>query len=227
MKQIVYLPFFVLLALLSSCSSEESSVLHSSVPFYQDLSITYDMTHNKTHAGANFNKNKSTGENIKLTADASIRFNNEIPNYANILPYFYTYTFNGTDKVTFTFTRSKGNVYVNSGSLEDVNEAEILNTYTTFYLNRKNDFFWFGKALEANEQIQVSLEQNGGISYWYNYEAGSISVEIDLTENTILQPGEATFTVTRTATLPLKENNGTAGGQMQVSYQRSKTVTIQ
>ena len=117
-KSFVYVTL-LLMGVLASCGKEHSNEIDLIVPFYQNLGVEYDMTANKTYAGANFNKQDSAGANLKLPAGA-VLINGEEPLFENIGVYFYKASFDGLQNVTFTFNRSKEQVFVNKASTSRV-----------------------------------------------------------------------------------------------------------
>lgn len=213
------------IGLFTACESDDSSTLDPSIPFYQDLQVEYDATHAKTHAAANFNKDNSQGENITLSGKSSIRFNGEKPNYANIAPYFYTYTFSHLKGITFKFTRTKGEVYVNHVSPEDAIPIGIPADFTTVHKSSATTFTWEGAALGEDEEITITISSESiGSNYFYEDQEGAISKDIEFA--TPVPAGKATFSVSRVKTLPIQESDGTAGGRIQVVYTVSKEINI-
>lgn len=175
--------------------------------------------------GANFRQNNKEGEYVRLTGNASIRFNGEKPNYANIVPYFYTYTLSGLEKVLFSFTRKKGEDFVNTVSLADVSPIGIPAGFTTIPTSGSTLLTWEGNPVGVNEEVQVTIITDAGVGTTYDRTVGSNSIEVEFSLRTI--PKKATLQISRIKTLPVQQSNGNAGGQVKVAYSQEKEVTLQ
>lgn len=222
-----YLLFAMLISIhaLTSCSNDDSSDISADVPFYQNLGVAYDVTNNTTRVGANFNKTDSSGINIKLNGPASILFNGKTPNFANVGVYFYTYTFEGLDQMTFEFTRAKDEVYTNTASIDDVKPIAIPESFTSAKVKGTTTLTWEGDPIGENELVEVTISYTGGTYTIYNREEGSRSINISFSNSSL--PGKATLSLSRAKIHPLQEANGNAGGQLDVSYIRSKEIRLE
>lgn len=171
MKYIIFFIAAIACSLcLSTCSEEESNNIDSKIPFYQKLGITF--TNNSTFAFAHFSKNtdKAFAE-IKLEGDQSIKVNGQYMNYHKIdeLEDFISYSYSkilqaGIDKVTFTFTRNRGEVYKNEANKSQIQSIAIPADFK-LARNGKTALIWIGAPKSAKETIEatVSYENNGGV----------------------------------------------------------------
>lgn len=224
-KYLSFLAFTCVVCLLAACDNDDSSDIDDSVSFYQDYHADYNVTRNKTYVGANFRQNNKAGEYVRLTGSASIRFNGEKPNYANIVPYFYTYTLSGLEKVLFSFTRKKGEDFVNTVSLADVSPIGIPADFTTIPTSGSTLLTWEGNPVSVNEEVQVTIITDAGVGTTYDRTVGSNSIEVEFSLRTI--PKKAILQISRIKTLPVQQSNGNAGGQVKVAYSQEKEVTLQ
>lgn len=210
---------------LTSCDSDDSSDIEPDVPFYQNLGVSYDVTNNKTNVGANFNKQDSAGINIKLNGPASILFNGKAPNFANVGIYFYTYSFKGLEDMTFTFTRAKDEVYTNVASIKDVKPIAIPESFTSAKVKGTTTLTWEGDPVGPNEVVEVTISYDGGVNSIFNRDEGSRSINITFSNSSL--PGKATLSLSRAKVSPLQESNGSASGQLDVSYVQSKEIRLE
>lgn len=210
---------------LTACSNDDTPDISADVPFYQNLGVAYDITNNATRVGANFNKTDSAGVNIRLNGPASILVNGQTPNFDNVGIYFYTYSFNGLDDVTFTFTRAKDKVYTNKASIKDVKPIAIPESFTSAKVKGTTTLTWEGDPVGENEVVEVTITYNGGVNSIFNRQVGSRS--IDITFSNAAMPGKATLKLSRAKVNPLQESNGSAGGQLDVSYIQSKEIRLE
>lgn len=225
MKKYFLFTFLLSAWALTSCQSDDSSDISENVPFYQNLGVAYDVTNNKTRVGANFNKNNSEGANIMLNGPASIKINGKTPNFVNVGIYFYTYSFNGLDDVTFVFKRSADSTFTNVATIDDVKPIAIPESFTSAKLKGTTTLTWEGDPVGEGEVIEATITYNGGVSSIYNRDKGSRSINI--TFNNSILPGKATLSLSRAKVNPLQESNGNAGGQLDVSYIRSKEIRLE
>lgn len=225
MKKYVWLAFLLAAFVFTACDNDDSDVVGESVPFYQKLGVEYNITQNHTRVGANFNKNNSKGANMKLGGSSSIRFNNISPKFLSVGEYFYTHSFNGLEDITFTFTRSKGNVFTNVASLKDINPIAIPDTFTTVSVSGNTTLTWEGEPIGANEYVQVRIEFKGGVNTVYNRNEGGKTITVNFANPAAA--GKATLFLSRIKTLPLQQSNGDAGGRLDVSYVKDKEIILQ
>lgn len=225
MKKFFLFPFLALACMIASCDDDDSSDIEATVPFYQNLGVAYDVTNNTTRVGANFNKQDSTGINIKLNGPASILINGVEPNFANIGIYFYTYSFKGLEDVTFVFTRATDMVYTNVASIKDVKPIGIPDSFTSVATNKTTTLTWEGDPVGENEIIEVDITYTGGTYSVYNRIKGSNSININFNNSSM--PDKATLSLSRAKVNPLQESNGNAGGQLDVSYIQSKEIRLE
>lgn len=222
-KSFVYVTL-LLMGVLTSCGKDHSNEIDLIVPFYQNLGVEYDMTANKTYAGANFNKKDSAGANLKLPAGA-VLINGEEPLFENIGVYFYKASFDGLQNVTFTFNRSKEQVFVNKASTSDATPIDIPMTFTAIDGNGTTVLTWDGDPVAKGEYVALRLEYKGGNLQLYNRDEGGQSISIPFNNQT--GATDATLYLSRVTTHPLQQSNGSAGGKIDVSYTISKKVAIQ
>lgn len=210
---------------LPSCQNDDSDVVPQDVPLYQNLAVEYNVSQSNMHVAANFNRNDSTGRNVRLGGSSSILFNGKTPNFANVGIYFYTLSVSGLDDMTFQFTRAKGEVYTNKVSINNVNPIAIPESFTSASIKGSTILTWEGQPLGENEYAALNINYAGGVNTIYNYEKGSTSMNI--TFSNVVPAGKATLTLSRVKRLPLQESNGTAGGKIDVSYVKSKEIMLE
>lgn len=225
MKKYFFYACLLLVWVLPSCQNDDSDVISEDVPLYQNLAVEYNVSQNTMHVAANFNRNDSTGRNVRLGGNSSILFNEKTPNFANVGIYFYTLSISGLDDVTFKFTRAKGEVYTNKASIKNVSPIAIPESFTSASIKGSTTLTWEGAPLGENEYAAVSINYKGGVNNVYNYEKGSMSMNI--TFPNVVSAGKATLSLSRVKRLPLQESNGTAGGKIDVSYVQSKEIMLE
>lgn len=223
MKKLIYIICILLTGMWVSCSSEESSSLNSNVPFYQSLDVEYYVSKNKTKASANFNKYNALGDNIQLTGISSIKFNNDKPNYVNIAPFFYTYSFNGLDDITFRFTRNRNEVYINTVSIKDIEPIDFPAGFNDIDVNKKVDFRWIGSPVGKKEEVQIRIVTAEGEYNFYDDTVGDDFIRLTLPKS--VDKGDVTVSLTRIRKMALKEAES-AGGEIKVSYISDKDIRL-
>lgn len=225
MKKFFLFTFLAFACMLTSCDDDNSSDIDATVPFYQNLGVAYDVTNNTTRVGANFNKQDSAGINIKLNGPASILINGIEPDFANIGIYFYTYSFEGLKDVTFVFTRATDKVYTNFASIKDIKPIGIPDSFTSAAINKTTTLTWVGDPVGENEVVEVNIAYAGGTYSVYNRTRGSKSINISFNNSSM--PAKATLSLSRAKVNPLQQSNGSAGGQLDVSYIQSKEIRLE
>lgn len=221
-----YYVFALCLMALGACSDDdEETIVDSSVPLYQNLRVEYDATQEKTYVSANFKKESITGDNVQLSGTSSIRFNGQTPEYTASGPYLYNFTFPGTEDISFALTRKVGEVYTNKVSLDDVSFLAIVKSFTSISLEYGVTFVWVGEAVGEGETVQVRVVTSSGEYDFHTSNVGDIAVEVKLPAT--VAPGNATFYVSRMKTLPLQEDDKSAGGELNVIYTCEKEITLQ
>lgn len=226
MKKYLFLFAFMVSAwAFTACDNDDSPDIDASVPFYQNLGVAYDVTNKTTRVGANFNKYNSEGVNIRLNGPASIKINGKTPNFANVGTYFYTYTFEGLDEVTFSFTRSKDSTFTNVASFDDVKPIAIPASFTSARVKGTTTLTWEGDPVGENEVVEARITYDGGANSIYNRQKGSTSINITFANSSL--PGKGTLSLSRAKVNPLQESNGNAGGQLDVSYIVSKEIRLE
>ncbi|MDD6210285.1 MAG: hypothetical protein PUB21_06735 [Bacteroidales bacterium] len=211
-------------SLFFSCISDDSSSINPTIPIYQDLSVEYDITQNKTYVAANFNKSNAAGTNVTLDGNSSIFFNNEEPDYANIGPYFYTKTFPGKEDIVFRFTRN-GKKFQNTASVNEIETIGIPASFTHIGKDGTTILTWEGAPVSEDEEVQIIVEtQKTGINITYINETGINSGTVGVPPDT--PAGKATLYINRNKILPLEQTDGSAGGRMKLIYTVSKSILI-
>lgn len=223
MKKYFLYASLLTVGLFAACSQGDDEI-DTSIPFYQNLGVEYNITDNSTHVGANFNKSNSEGANLRLP-EGAILFNGEKPDFLNQGTYFYKMSYTGLPSVTFTFTRAKDMVFVNEVNIDDATPISIPASFNAISGNGTTTLTWDGVPLAKNEYVQVHLTYNGGVYDVYNRTEGSTSITLNFNNQTSATSG--TLFLSRVTTLPLQQSNGNAGGQIDVSYSVNKTVSFE
>lgn len=221
MKQYLLCSCILISGFFTSCS-EGGSEIDPSVPFYQNYGIEYNLTDNETHIGANFNKINAEGISLRLQKNG-ILFNGKEPDFLGSGTYMYMMEENGIVPVTFTFTRVSDMVFVNEASVSDVNPIAIPDTLDSINYGLTS-IAWNGDPVGANEFVQVHLEYKGGVYDTNTSAQGAKNVLVNFEMSNDVTTG--TLYLSRVKTLPLQQSQSTAGGQIQVSYVVTKTVSI-
>ena len=225
MKKYFLFAFLISAWALTSCDNDDAPDIDADVPFYQNLGVAYDITANATRVGANFNKLDSAGINIKLNGPASITFNGKTPDFANVGTYFYTYSFSGLEDMTFVFTRAKDSVYTNVASINDVKPIAIPASFTSAKVKGTTTLTWEGDPVGENEVVEVQITYSGGSYNILNRTEGSKSIDINFSN--LVTASKGTLSLSRAKKHPLQESNGSAGGQLDVSYIQSKEIGLE
>jgi hypothetical protein len=225
MKKYFLFAFLVSAWAFTSCNNDDAPDIEADVPFYQNLGVAYDVTNNMTRVGANFNKLDSAGINIKLNGPASITINGKTPDFDNVGTYFYTSSFPGLDDMTFVFTRAKDSVYTNVASINDVKPIAIPESFTSAKVTGTTVLTWEGDPVGEDEVVEVRITYNGGSYNILNRTEGSKSISINFSN--LVTASKGTLFLSRAKVHPLQESNGNAGGQLDVSYIRSKEIGLE
>lgn len=225
MKKYFLFAFLASAWAFTSCDNDDAPDIDADVPFYQNLGVAYDVTNNTTRVGANFNKLDSAGINIRLNGPASITINGETPDFDNVGTYFYTDSFSGLDDMTFVFTRAKDSVYTNVASINDVKPIAIPESFTSAKASGTTTLTWEGDPVGENELVEVHVTYSGGSYSVFNRTEGSKSINISFSNSSL--PEKGTLLLSRAKTHPLQESNGSAGGQLNVSYIQSKEISLE
>lgn len=225
MKKYFLFAFLVSAWAFTSCNNDDAPDIEADVPFYQNLGVAYDVTNNTTRVGANFNKLDSAGINIKLNGPASITINGKTPDFDNVGTYFYTSSFPGLDDMTFVFTRAKDSVYTNVASINDVKPIAIPDSFTSAKVTGTTVLTWEGDPVGEDEVVEVRITYNGGSYNILNRTEGSKSISINFSN--LVTASKGTLFLSRAKVHPLQESNGNAGGQLDVSYIRSKEIGLE
>lgn len=225
MKKYFLFAFLVSAWAFTSCNNDDAPDIEADVPFYQNLGVAYDVTNNTTRVGANFNKLDSAGINIKLNGPASITINGKTPDFDNVGTYFYTSSFPGLDDMTFVFTRAKDSVYTNVASINDVKPIAIPESFTSAKVTGTTVLTWEGDPVGEDEVVEVRITYNGGSYNILNRTEGSKSISINFSN--LVTASKGTLFLSRAKVHPLQESNGNAGGQLDVSYIRSKEIGLE
>lgn len=162
---------------------------------------------------------------MRLGGNSSILFNNKTPDFLNVGLYFYNYSFEGLDDIIFTFTRSKGQVFINKASLKDVSPIAIPSSFTTIAISDNTLLTWEGDPIGSGEYVEVRIEYKGGVNTIYNRNQGEKSITLSFSNP--VSAGKATLFLSRIKTLPLQQSNGNAGGKLDVSYVQDKEIDLQ
>lgn len=225
MKKYFLFAFLASAWAFTSCDNDDAPDIDADVPFYQNLGVAYDVTNNTTRVGANFNKLDSAGINIRLNGPASITINGETPDFDNVGTYFYTDSFSGLGDMTFVFTRAKDSVYTNVASINDVKPIAIPESFTSAKATGTTVLTWEGDPVGENELVEVHVTYSGGSYSVFNRTEGSKSINISFSNSSL--PEKGTLLLSRVKTHPLQESNGSAGGQLNVSYIQSKEISLE
>ena len=225
MKKYFLFAFLISAWTFTSCNNDDTPDINADVPFYQNLGVAYDVTNNMTRVGANFNKQDSAGVNIKLNGPASITINGTTPDFDNVGTYFYTYSFSGLEDMTFVFTRAKDSVYTNVASINDVKPIAIPESFTSAKITGRTTLTWEGDPVGEDEVVGVRITYNGGSYNILNRTEGSKSIDINFSN--MVTASKGTLSLSRAKILPLQESNGNAGGQLDVSYIKSKEISLE
>lgn len=221
MKKFLFYIFLCWFSLLLSCEKGESGVIDPSIPFYQNLGVSYDVTKEVTRIGANFNKNNREGISLRLP-EKGILFNGEIPTFLGMGDYMYMLSKPGLIPVTFTFQRWEDKVYTNHVSINDVLPIAIPDTLVEIHSRKLTVLNWIGAPIGEDEFIQVHITYDGGVYDTNSDLVGTKNISFHFSNVTSAKKG--VLYVSRVKNLPLQESNGNAGGNIRVSYVQSKDI---
>lgn len=217
-----------ILLLTSGCSKDvNSDDLKDDVPYYQYYEVGYDKTGNSTIAAASFRVREKNGTKVELTNGASIRANNMTPGTSSIDKTRYTWTMTGTPDVTFVLAKNSGATVTNAILRNDIGDISFsagfpatVNKATGFSFN------WTGDALSSTEALTVSV-MNYGNAEVVTKTVTENPVVITAEELKDCPAGEITVSLHRAKNIPVKTEDGNAGGAIQLRLSISKKATLQ
>lgn len=227
---------FALLAMLalgmsvsvSSCTEEDSADLPDNVSIFQRYMVCFSDAH-PTLAYARFSKEKDVAlKEIKLTGSQGIKANQKNMEYHYMdnnarLDYSYFQKLNNDTTVSFVFYRKATKVLVNYAYKKDIKPIHIPTDLKE--ISNDKDVKWVGDALAADEMLEVSLnntsKKEGHVLYY-----GSANANMNGFVFSNVPAGTYELTLRRCRKLTTQQNDGSAKGEILVTYYDKKTVTV-
>ncbi len=220
MKTLLSLSLFLLLALMG-CKREDSDTVDQD-KIYQDYSLVYNGTEDKTYARASFRFSNVLGTALELAGGAEVKFNGQTMLWKNALAY-YEMEFAGVlDSGTFAYTDADGNTFTNSIGMPDpisfpTNFQSLNQDGTSFTLS------WVGNPLAADEGVNVSIEgtAENDLQLFNTQFDGATSIILGANKIGALGPGTADAWINRNRPRDLAEATS-AGGVISGRYEGAK-----
>ncbi|MCB0696002.1 MAG: hypothetical protein KDC07_01475 [Chitinophagaceae bacterium] len=224
MKKLIYLLAGAILT--GGCTKKvDSNDLKDDVPYYQVYEVAYNKTDNSTNATAGFQVRDKSGAKVLLSDGASVRANNMTANTSSIDKTRYTWALNGMPDVDFALAKNSGDTITNVVLKSDIGDVEIVGGLPSS-VSKSNgfDFSWAGAALAGQESMTVSVVS--GIAtdiLTRSVTNNTVTITADDLKN--CPTGNISVVLTRTKDMPVKKEDGGAGGSIQVRLTVSaKTV---
>lgn len=220
--------FYLLLAALSlvGCSKDvNSDDLKDDVPYYQYYEVGYDKNGNSTVAAAHFRVRDKDGTKVELTNGASVRVNGMASGTSSIDKTRYTWTLTGMPDVNFVLTKNSGTTVTNNILRNDIDDIDFPSSFPVAIDKTVGfSFSWTGSALSSSETLTVSIVHNG-----YEYVTKSVTenpVVITANELKDCPTGEISVALHRAKSMPVKTEDGNAGGVVQLRVSVSTNATL-
>ena len=210
---------------VSSCTEESSDDLHN---IYQRYMVCFSDAY-PTLAYARFSKEKDVAfKEIKLTGIQGIKANQKNMEYHYMdnnarLDYSYFLKLNNDTAVSFVFYRNTIKVLVNYAVKKDIKPIHIPADLKE--ISNGKDTKWTGDALAADETLEVSLNNTSKKEGHVLYN-GSANASLDGFVFSNVPAGTYELTLCRCRKLATQQNDGTATGEIVVTYYDKKTVTV-
>lgn len=230
MKKIFY--FFIALSsvcLTSSCDDgPKEEPLDPSVPIYQEYEVDfYDS--GITNVFANFRKNNSAGESVKLNNGASILVNGGGMSYFRSSDYEdygvvfdYSATISKTEKVEFEFTRSAEKKYVNTILRSEISEVSLPKDLTKII--NDTEISLGENNIKSNEKLTSRLVSITNQQLIYD---GKVLLGEDIKVTFSNVPiGIYSLQIINNITRTTVENNAQSGGIINIYFLDSQQVQV-
>jgi len=126
------------------------------------------------------------------------------------------------------FTR-KNMAYVNTVSVTDIDDISFAaSTPTEIIRSSPTTYSWDGPALSANETASIEFIPQAGTGGYAGYGLGLTGNVIDLLPRTMsdLPAGNYTMQLKRRKTIPVQQQDNTAGGIIKIVLITERQVTL-
>lgn len=155
MKKFIF-PFViaVLLAIVfSSCERENSEDVNQD-RIYVYYELVYNATQEITYARATFFFGGITGTRLELTEPSQISADGQVLTWKPLLAYYETSFAGLKDTLSFEWTDTDENVFINGVSIHEIGFPE---TIEPIIQASANEFYWSGDPLSANETASIYI----------------------------------------------------------------------
>jgi hypothetical protein len=225
MKHLLFL--LPALVVISCSKNVDSGDLKDDVPYYQYYEVGYDHMNNSTVAAASFRVREKNGTKVELTNGASVRANNMVPGTSSIDKTRYTWTMTGTPAVNFVLAKSTNTTITNEIIQNDIGTIAYSTDFpATVKKSTGFSFTWTGDALSSAEALTVSVMNYGSVEVITKTITES-PVLITAEELKDCPTGAITISLHRAKSIPVKSEDGNAGGIIQLRRSISAKATLQ
>jgi hypothetical protein len=225
MKKLLYI--LPILALTYGCTKKvDSNDLKDDVPYYQGYEVSYNKTDNSVLAVAWYMVRSTSGAKVELSGNANVRANGLTPGTSSIDKTRYTWTINGNPDVEFVLTKGSGAKITNKVNKSDLGDMDFASSFPANVSKSSGfTFSWTGTPLASNESMSATL----------SYPLGTTIATKEVTGNTVTFSaadmvncplGEAHVELYRVKDIPVKTDDGGAGGNIQLRRNTMRKVTV-
>jgi hypothetical protein len=214
---------FVAVWFLQSCVSEPSDSVNQD-KIYVTYELYYDKNTDKTYARATFQFSNALGTKLQLASPSEIRFNNDLLTYNPVIAYYEREYAGFVTSGTFKWTDTKGKVYTNPVS--GIQAVALPTQMPTIKKGNSTELFWVGNALEADENMAVSMNSAaaGDLQIFTRNDIGATSVILDANKIQNLSAGQNVTTIIRRYKDVAVAQKTSAGAKMFTHYQGANVV---
>lgn len=220
---------FFVLALLTSCESEDSADVNQD-RIYTVYELFYDSDDDVTTVLARFRFGSALGTTLELNEPASVFFNEEQLAYNSILLGHSTEIAGRVTTGTFTYTNVDGETFIND--VPTYETIQFPNNLTTLSKSQAFSLEWEGTALGANETVGLYISSTGETpsflddALFVQSSDGATNLVLGVNQLSNLSTGGSVFVMDRSTEVNVTEGTE-AGGRIRGKFRANNIqVTI-
>ena len=191
--------------------------------------LFYDKNRDVTEARATFRFSNPVGTLLELSNPSFVRFNNDVLLYEPVFS-FYKKEYSGyVTAGNFTFSDTKGKVFVNA--ISNVDPIAFPTSFTS--VNKANSYTlaWVGTPVARNQLVGVGMGSTTAISgqLFGQHLEGAIDIVLDANklQSVATTNGQVVAVMDRYLVKPLEQGTS-AGGELKSTYRAgNKTISLQ
>ena len=230
--KIKFLSVFSCLVLIAtsfvSCVKEASNSVDQD-KMYVNYQLFYDKNRDVTEARATFRFSNQLGTLLELSNPSFVKFNNDVLLYEPIFSFYKKEYSGNVTTGNFTFSDTKGKVFVNP--ISNIEPIEFPSNFTS--INKANSYTltWVGTPVAKNQLVGIGMGSTTAISgqLFGQYLEGAADIVLDANklQSVATTNGQVIVVMDRHLVQPLVQGTS-AGGELRSTYRATnKTVTLQ